>query len=436
MKALKISEILKLGGQFITDLAGLKQRPYWSRQKIEEYQLLKLKSQLELARNTVAMYKNKNLPHIDEIKSLMDWSKVPILTKDQLLANDPVQRINQNFKLDDLIVSKSSGSTGKALDVYYDVNSFNLFILAGLRLYNMAFNYLPWHSQTYIYTSAYPLNSLLGMYPLNFISTLNPIPDTIAKLRKNPPDILVCYPSHLRSIADQMTPADFKIIRPKVINVNSEMSSPVERAYLGKVFNSFVFDDYSSEELTRIASECRHLKYHIFDDINYMEVVDDAGNLVPEGVVGNLVGTNLHNVGMPLLRYMQGDRGAITSQKCECGRNFRILITLEGRKNDAFILSTGETISSGFLLDLTYGVFLNYPGAVNAFCLIQETPDDWYLEMCKGEKWSDDLEKRIPQELMNDLKRAQVKIAARMVTTVTKTVSGKANPIISKIKHN
>jgi phenylacetate-CoA ligase len=433
MKALKVSEILKLGGQFATDLYGLKQRPYWSRKKIEKYQLGKLKSQLELARTKVSMYKNKKLPEFTEIKSISDWHKVPILTKDELLANDPSFRINSDFKLDDLIVSKSSGSTGKALDVFYDVSSFNLFILAGLRLYNMAFNYMPWHSQTYIYTSPYPLNSLLGMYPLNFISTLNPIADTIEKLRKNPPDILVCYPSHLRSIADQMTADDFKIIRPKVINVNSEMSSPSERAYLGKVFNSFVFDDYSSEELTRIASECRNLHYHVFDDINYMEVVDDNGLPVSEGVVGNLVGTNLHNVGMPLLRYMQGDRGAIITTKCDCGRNFRILKTLEGRKNDAFIISTGETISSGFLLDLTYGVFLNYPGAVNAFCLIQETSDEWFLEMCKGEKWSDELKDKIPHELMRDLNRPAVKISSRIVESVTKTKSGKANPIISKL---
>lgn len=434
MKALKFSEIIQLGTQFLTQLYSMEKRPYWSHEKIQNYQLKQLRLRLQEAKNNVLMYKEKNLPDPSVIKTLSDWQKIPILTKDELLSYEPSERINSNFDLNDLIVSKSSGSTGKALDVYYDVGSFNLFILAGLRLYKMAFNYRPWHRQTYIYTSPYPLNSLLGAYPLEFISTLNPIEDTILKLRKNPPDLLVCYPSHLRSIADKMTPEDFKIIRPKVINVNSEMSSPAEREYLGKLFGSFVFDDYSSEELTRIASECQHHSYHLFDDINYIEIVDEEGNPLSDGVVGNIVGTNLHNTGMPLLRYMQGDRGAISSRKCKCGRNFRILETLEGRKNDAFTLSNGETLSSGFLLDLTYGVFLNYPGCVNAFCLIQEKADEWYLEIVPGEHWTLNLDKKITSELKKDLNRDLVKIETRLVNDVTKTKSGKANPIISKIK--
>lgn len=434
MKSLKFQEILQLGTQFLTQLYAMEKRPYWSYEKIQNYQLQQLKLRLKEAHDLVPMYKNKNLPAVEEINSLADWRKIPILTKDDLLSFDPVLRINSLYQLEDLVVSKSSGSTGKALDVYYDLGSFNLFILAGLRLYRMAFNYRPWHRQTYIYTSPYPLNSLFGAYPLEFISTLNPIEDTIERLRKNPPTLLVCYPSHLRSIADKMTPEDFKIIRPKVINVNSEMSSPVEREYLGKLFGSFVFDDYSSEELTRIASQCQHFSYHIFDDINYIEIIDEQGNAVPDGVVGNIVGTNLHNSGMPLLRYMQGDRGSISSRKCECGRNLRILETLEGRKNDAFTLSNGETLSSGYLLDLTYGVFLNYPGCVSAFCLIQEKPDEWYLEMVPGENWTENFEKTISYELMRDLKRNQIKIETRIVDNVTKTKSGKANPIISKIK--
>jgi phenylacetate-CoA ligase len=434
MKPLKISEIFQLTTQLLSQFYSMEKRPYWSAEKIQHYQLELLKMRLQEARDLTPMYKGKNLPEAKEIVTLADWSKIPILTKDELLKFEPQQRINSRYQLDDLIISKSSGSTGKALDVYYDLASFNFFIIAGLRLYKMAFNYKPWHRQTYIYTSPYPLNSLMGAYPLEFISTLNPIEDTIKKLRQNPPDLLVCYPSHLRSIVDKMTPQDFKIIKPKVINVNSEMSSPTEREYLGKLFGSFVFDDYSSEELTRIASQCQHHTYHLFDDINYIEVVDDQGMNVPDGVVGNIVGTNLHNKGMPLLRYLQGDRGAIGTDVCKCGRNFRTLKTLEGRKNDAFVLSTGETLSSGYLLDLTYGVFLNYPGCVNAFCLIQEKPDEWFLEIVPGENWSDGLDKKISLEISKDLNRNFVNIETRIVKDVTKTKSGKANPIISRIK--
>ncbi len=434
MKSLSLKQMLKLSSQFVTQLASLRSKPYLAREKLDLYQLERLKKILDVANKNVPLYQRQQLPDASQIQSLQDWQNLPVLTKSELLDLSVEDRINKNYKIENLIVSKSSGSTGKALDVYYDEDSYNFFILAGLRLYFMAFKYMPWHKQTYIYTSPYPLKSLFGAYPLNFISTLNPIDDTIKKLKQHPPDLLVCYPSHLRAIAAQLTVEDLKKIKPKAINVNSEMSSQAERDYLEKVFNCFVFDDYSSEELTRIASQCTEYNYHIFEDLNYIEILDDNMLPVPEGVIGNIVGTNLHNIGMPLIRYMQGDRGSVRTKPCKCGRNFKILETLEGRKNDAFTISTGETISSGFLLDLTYGVFLNYPNSVSAFCLIQEDYDAWTVELVPGEKWSDDLQAVIPNQLKRDLNKDVVTIKAKIVKQVRKTKSGKANPIISDIK--
>jgi phenylacetate-CoA ligase len=393
-----------------------------------------MKARLLEAKAGCVLYQKRSLPDPDEIKTLQDWAKVPLLTKQDLLSVPVKDRLHSSFSIDDLIVSKSSGSTGQALDVYYDRESFYTFILAGLRLYGMVFRYWPWRRQTYIYTSPYPASSLFGLYPLRFISTLTPIPETLKILRQSPPDLLVCYPSHLRALVDQMTEEDFQLIRPRAINVNSEMSSAAERKFLGEKLGAFVFDDYSSEELTRIASQCRNLKYHVFDDINYLEVVDDDGQPVPEGVIGNLVGTNLHNRAMPLLRYMQGDRGAISTESCTCGYQFRVLTQLDGRKNDSFLLPNGQTLSSGFLLDLTYGVFLNYAQALQAFCLIQERPDVWILEVVPGIGWKEELAEILVADLGRDLRQPDVQLVLRVVTQVSRTASGKANPIISRVK--
>jgi phenylacetate-CoA ligase len=240
----------------------------------------------------------------------------------------------------------------------------------------------------------------------------------------------------LRALVDQMSAEDFRHIRPRAVNVNSEMSSAAERRYLGEKLHSFVFDDYSSEELTRIASQCREYTYHIFDDLNYIEIVDDAGQPLPEGVVGNIVGSNLHNRAMPLLRYLQGDRGSVRTAHCACGRNFRRLEKFEGRKNDAFVLPSGETVSSGFLLDLTYGIFLDYDGAAGAFCLVQDVPDVWTLEIVPGSAWSNEVGGRIVRDLTRQLRQPSVRIELKKVEQVTRTASGKANPIISRVTHS
>ena len=434
MNALTPLQIGKLCLQLTTDYFALSKRPSWSKDQIQSYQLQRLRVILNEAKKHSPYYQQQQLPTAEDIKTLDDFSKIPVTTKDDLLLHPPEKRINQRYSIQDLIVSKSSGSTGKAFDVYYDVFSFNTFILAGLRLYKMAFPYQPWHLQTYIYTSPYPLNSFLGFYPLNFISTLTPIEETIENLRNRPPDLLVCYPSHLRSIADRMTKEDFQRIRPKAINVNSEMSSAAEREHLSQLFGCFVFDDYSSEELTRIASQCQHKNYHLFDDINYIEIVDDDGRPLPEGQIGHIVGTNLHNLGMPLLRYKQGDRGSIRSKSCACGRNFRLLENLQGRQNDAFLLPNGKTLSSGYLLDLTYEVFLTYPGTVSAFCLIQRQTSLWELELVPGKNWHSNTAHQILSHLQSLLKQPDVQLQTKIVQDVTKTKSGKANPIISLVQ--
>jgi phenylacetate-CoA ligase len=433
MKALSPSDILRLLGQ-MASVPAIFARPRWSEERIRDYQLRHLKLRLRQAREEVPLQMKRGLPAPEEIRSLEDWSRLPIMTKSELLSVPPKERISSHYSIDDLIVSKSSGSTGQALDVYYDADAFFYFIWCNLRLFRMAFDYKPWHLQTYIYTSPLPLKSVFGAYPLEFVSTLTPIPETLEALRRKPPDFLVCYPSHLRAIVDQMTPEDFKRIRPLAVNVNSEMSSAAERKHLAEKLGSFVFDDYSSEELTRIASQCPQLSYHIFDDINYMEVVDAQGRPAPEGVVGDLVGTNLHNRGMPLLRYAQGDRGAIRRSKCACGRHFRVLENLEGRRNDAFVLPDGTQLSSGFLLDLTYGIFLDHDGAVRAFCLLQERADVWQLEVVPGSRWSMDLGEKIIAALTLQLRQPSVRIELKIVEQVTRTASGKANPIVSRIK--
>jgi phenylacetate-CoA ligase len=434
MTPLETLDLVKLLGRMFTALPGLFRRPYWDRKGIEAYQLRRLRARLDEARQNVALYREKGLPPAAEVRSLEDWRKLPLLTKADLLARPASDRLSRRYAVKDLIVSKSSGSTGQALDVYYDRESFQLFVLAGFRLYFMAFPYMPWHRQTYIYTSPYPFNSLLGMFPMEFIPTLTPIPEALARLRSHPPDLLVCYPSHLRAIVDQMTAEDFRLIRPRAVNVNSEMSSAAERKYLGEKLRCFVFDDYSSEELTRIASQCREYAYHLFDDLNYIEIVDDDGRVVPEGVVGNVVGSNLHNRAMPLLRYLQGDRASVRTARCACGRNFRLLEKLEGRKNDAFVLQGGGTLNSGFLLDLTYGIFLDYEGAAQAFCLLQDAPEVWTLEIVPGSRWSEEVGGRIVQDLSRQLRQPSVRIELKKVGQVTRTPSGKANPIISRVK--
>jgi phenylacetate-CoA ligase len=431
MRDLTFAERLALLRSFLFGRRLLQQTPDYSRERMRAWQWERIRRLVRHAYENVPFYTEHYRSvsfHPNDLRSWEDFHRIPPVTKDQVIANFPERILARGLKLDELVVSRSSGSSGKVLDIAYDDRAMIVYMLAALRLYGMGFAYRPWHRQLYIYTSPYPLKSLFGLYPLDFVSTLTPIPEIIEQIKLRRPDLLVCYPSHLRQIEQQLSNSDLSGIALRCISVNSEMSTQTERDDLSRRFGCPVLDEYSSEELTRIAAQCRCGTYHVFEDINYMET-----RLQADGT-NVLIGTNLHNHAMPMIRYEQNDLGRIEERHCDCGWSFRVLMDLQGRKNDSFILPSGKTISSGFLLDATYEVLLTYRTAVKDFCLIQKTRSEVRLEVVTGDGWTADVRRAI-ESRFGTFFEPGVRFSIVPVDLCSKTKSGKRNPIISRIQH-
>ena len=66
---------------------------------------------------------------------------------------------------------------------------------------------------------------------------------------------------------------------------------------------------------------CEDSGYHLYPDMEFIEVVDNNGNVVEEGEKGEIVYTALDWRGTAVLRYKTGDLGVLEKEKCEfCGR--------------------------------------------------------------------------------------------------------------------
>ena len=91
-----------------------------------------------------------------------------------------------------------------------------------------------------------------------------------------------------------------------------------------------------------------------------VEVLDEHGNSVPSGQVGELVISSLRNTAMPLLRYKTQDMGALDSTGTRLER-------FSGRKIQCFKLGGGALFSPTFFKDL----FSRF-GEVGEFQLIQK----------------------------------------------------------------
>jgi phenylacetate-CoA ligase len=425
----------------LVDLLGLIARgreffrrvPYLSRDEMQARQFQRLRDLVRHAYETVAFYRalyaGKGFEPGD-LKGWEDFRRLPRVTKDDVIASYPGRILSSRYAGRELIVSRSSGSSGKVLDVAYPAQTLARYALATIRMYRMGFDYRPWHRHLYIYTSPYPFDSIFGLYPLYFVSTLAPVSETLKKLVEVRPHLLVCYPSHLRQVSEIASEADLRRIRPLLISVSSELSTQAERDLLAERFGCPALDNYSSEEMARIAAQCLEKTYHVFEDMNFVEVVDEEGKPTPE--IGLVVATNLHNFALPLIRYEQNDYAALSDGDCPCGRRFRTLSKLQGRRNDSFRMPSGKVLSSGFLLDATYEFLLDEREAIRDFCLIQERADSVLLEIVPGRTWSDTVAKTIAERFGRYLE-AGVAFRVETVDECEKTRTGKRNPIISRV---
>jgi phenylacetate-CoA ligase len=105
-----------------------------------------------------------------------------------------------------------------------------------------------------------------------------------------------------------------------------------------------LFSTYASTEMATAFTECEvHMGNHSQPDLIFSEILDDEGNHVQPGEIGELVITTLQNETMPLLRFATGDMLTYTDSPCTCGRNTMRLSSVVGRKQQMIKLK-GTTI--------------------------------------------------------------------------------------------
>jgi phenylacetate-coenzyme A ligase PaaK-like adenylate-forming protein len=81
--------------------------------------------------------------------------------------------------------------------------------------------------------------------------------------------------------------------------------------------------------------ECNeYYRHHLFEEWVLCEVLDDNARPVRSGMPGQLCLTNLYNYTQPLIRYAMNDEVAISDEPCRCGRPFRVLEKIAGRKGE------------------------------------------------------------------------------------------------------
>lgn len=137
-----------------------------------------------------------------------------------------------------------------------------------------------------------------------------------------------------------------------------------QRELIEEVFHGKVYDSYGHMERTVAISECPHGGFHVNPEYGVLELVEKTplpATKVEHGArrfIAKIVGTSLHNLSMPLLRYELNDIVELEepAAACACGRAMPVISRVTGRQEDVITTPDGRVITTLFIL------FDNVPG--------------------------------------------------------------------------
>jgi phenylacetate-CoA ligase len=242
--------------------------------------------------------------------------------------------------------STSSGSTGEPFRVYYEPRAWARLKYAVKLRARRACGVGP--TDRVVILDAVPpgmaasrLEQAIGC---GRISVLQPAAAVAAALVAFQPNVIYGLPSALYEVARTLQARDDRL-PVKAVFTSGELLDGSARALLAGAFQAPIYDIYGTSETKEIAWECPQGGMHLNSDVVRLEVLDDSGRILPAGEEGNLVATLLVNRAMPLFRYLNGDRGALLSGTCPCGRSSPLLGVVTGRAADVLVLRGGQRIS-------------------------------------------------------------------------------------------
>lgn len=439
-KLLFISAYSAWDRDFYPTYKRLVENQWKSRDELKKEQEKKLRNMINFCYKEVPYYHTlfkelKLTP--DDIKTIEDLQKIPILNK------DTINRNWENFKPLKLkkikyYVQATGGSTGTPFK--YRLNKFNRFI--GLAVVYRGWGY-----------AGYELGDrmiLLGGASLNIgtktkmVTMAHEITRNIRKLSSYDmgekemkeytnifnsfePKFIRGYASSICFFAKWLEENNIEINQPLGVFTTAEKLYPNMRKKIEDVFNCEVYDGYGLNDGGVSAYECpEHSGLHIDTERSIMEVVD-RGGLQLENGEGEILATSLYNFAMPFIRYNTGDLGYIIDDACSCGRGYKLLKKVVGRQQEMLQTPEGKYIHGGFFSHIFWEV-----EGVKEFQVIQEALDRIIIKIVQEE----DFDKKQLGKIREIVKERSEgwNIEFKLVDVIDRTKGGKYKYIINEIE--
>ena len=403
-------------------------REWANREQLDAFALKRTREMAVHAGRTVPVYSERYRDAGVDPAAFRTWDDIrslPLMDKATIVEGYPERSVARGADLGRCLLSTSSGSSGRMMTVPHRADRFWPYLLSGQRMLRWAAGgELP-----VLVATGVRLHLGISAAPRT-----RPVPAPVhchgIRAGRDPGGaraIQAPTPPHLPVRAPRSRGARRRAdarLGLRGVSVGSELSTQEERDGWEAALGCRVRDEYSSEELGRIASQCPDGRYHLHEDVVHVEILDPDGR--PTDGTGEVVGTELHNRTMPFVRYRQGDLARIVDERCSCGRHTRLLVDLAGRSNDGFVLADGRRLAPGFLLDACYRALIAAgEGVASAYRFVQINPAQADFEFVPGPDFDPSAEAIMAESLRRELAGSGLEIRVRAVDAIERPPGGK-----------
>lgn len=373
--------------------------------------------------------------------NFQSWENIPILNKADLQIS--LQgRLSQNYQLKNVFVNKTSGSSGHpfrfAKDKYAHALTWayiiNLYQQHGIeigksleaRFYGIPKTGLPYYKERL--KDGFANRYRFDVFDLSDES----LADFLKIFQQKPFEYINGYTSSIVRFAKYLNSQNI-ILKDqcsslKLCITTSEMLFEPERQLLETQFGLPVVNEYGASELDIIAFENPQGEWCINNKTLYVEVVDENGEILPHGEVGDLVITSLYNKAHPFIRYKIGDRGMI-DESSEMGKP--TLKKLSGRTNDFARLPSGKLIPALTFYYVTKTA-VEDSGEVKEIVVIQQGLNAFDIDYV-ADKTLDNQQKLKILSAIDQYLEPGLNIEFRRKDYIKRSKSGKLKQFVSKL---
>ena len=345
-----------------------------SNQDLKKYQDKSVRKLVKYA-YSIPVYKDKyskiNIKP-DDIKSVNDLKKLPLITKDDLRKYSPDGITPQSFNKENALGARTGGTTGTPLILYLDSYSVVKSMIGLIRTMNeygidwrrtkmsllLDLTESSFESSYFMSGVSSFIKPFFSQKNMQVINQLETPTDLIKKVEDFKPELLAGYPSMINILAILKERGHGKKLNPKLIMTAGQFLESNGRRFLEETFKTKIYDSYISTETGPIAYECKNGNYHVHSDLIYPEFLKNGEDIDP-GEPGEFIITKLQGFGTPLIRYNGlGDIVTESDRRCNCGIIGSQIKCIHGRKYNSILLPDGRMVTRSFMEEIFSEIFL------------------------------------------------------------------------------